>query len=274
MNWNRLQNVDRRIIYVLLLLVTVVPLLAPIGIPMQVSPMTRAVYDIIEELDPEQDVVLLSFDYGPGAGLDAHVVPVVVVEHLAKRGIKWVAVSFVPEGPMMADRIITDLEARGFTYGKDFANLGYMAGDENAIRLFALDCLVIPTDTRGNDVAELPVMQGITTVLDFSFVHQFTSSDPVVWIRQVVDPMGIRFAVGVVTVSVPAAMPYYNSGQLKGLLGGLRASAEYELLIAKPGRGAAMMDAQSMGHLLIIAFIFMGNVGYFLSKSRGKKGAV
>lgn len=266
MNWNRLQNIDRRIIYVLLLLVTAVPLLSPIGIPMQVSQMTRAVYDIIEGLDPATDVVLLSFDYGPGAGLDAHVVPVVVVEHLAKRGIKWVAVSFAAEGPMMADRIITDLEARGFTYGQDFANLGYMAGEENAIRLFALDCLVIPTDTRGNKVAELPVMQGIKTVLDFSFVHQFTSNDPVVWIRQVVDPMGIRFAAGVVTVSVPAAMPYYNSGQLKGLLGGLRASAEYELLIEKPGRGAAMMDAQSMGHLLIIAFILMGNLGYFLNK--------
>jgi len=48
----KLQNVDTRIIYIVLLITLSVPLLRPIGIPMQISPMTRAVYDIIEGLDP------------------------------------------------------------------------------------------------------------------------------------------------------------------------------------------------------------------------------
>jgi hypothetical protein len=113
-------------------------------------------------------------------------------------------------------------------------------------------------------------MQGIKTAKDFAFVHQFTSDDPAMWIRQAVDPMGLRYAVGIVTVSVPSAMPYYNSGQIKGLLGGLKAAAEYETLLGKPGRAVAMMDAQSMAHLLIIGFIFLGNLGYFLGKKQGK----
>ncbi|HHY17175.1 MAG TPA: hypothetical protein GX524_03790 [Firmicutes bacterium] len=232
--------------------------------------MTRAVYDIIEGLDPDKDVVLLSMDYSPGAGLDAEVAPVAVVEHLAQRGIKWVSISFVPDGPMMTNRIIDNLEERGFQYGVDFANLGYMAGDENAIRLFALDCLVVPTDDRGFKTADLPVMKGISTVEDFAFVHQFSMSSPEQWIRQVVDPMGIKYALGTVTVVVPSAVPYYNSGQLKGLLGGVSAAAQYELLTETPGRGAAMMDAQSMGHLIIIGFIALGNIGYFLSKNEKK----
>lgn len=269
MSWiQKLQNVDHRIIYALLLVVTVVPLLRPIGIPIQITPMARAVYDLIEGLDPKRDVVLLSFDYSPGAGLDAHVVPIAVVEHLVQRGIKWVAVSFEFDGPMMANMIIDDLEKRGLQYGVDFANLGYLAGGENAIRLFSLNCLIIPTDMRGNKTTDLPVMQGIRTVKDFAFVHEFAMGGPEAWIRQVVDPMGITFALGTVTVSVPSALPYYNSGQLKGLLGGLGASAQYELLIKKPGRGAALMDAQSMGHLLIIGFIALGNIGYFLSKKK------
>ena len=271
MNWiNKLQTIDRRIIYILLVVVCAIPLIKPLGIPLQVTDMTKDVYNIIEGLDPEKDVVLLSFDYAPGAGLDAHIVPVAVVEHLAQRGIKWVSVSFSPEGPMMADLIIKDLESRGYKYGIDFANLGYLAGQENAIRLFALDCLTITTDTRGNKTTDLPVMQGIKTAKDFAFVHQFTSDDPAMWIRQAVDPMGLRYAVGIVTVSVPSAMPYYNSGQIKGLLGGLKAAAEYETLLGKPGRAVAMMDAQSMAHLLIIGFIFLGNLGYFLGKKQGK----
>lgn len=268
MDFKWLQNIDRRILYVLLLVVCIIPMIKPLGIPLEVSNMTRDVYDIIEGLDPATDRVLLSFDYGPGAGLDAHVVPVAVVEHLAQRKIKWVSVSFSPEGPMMADILIKDLEERGFKYGEDFANLGYLAGEENAIRLFALDPFTISTDSRGNPTDTLPVMEGIETVKDFSFVHQFTSDDPAKWIRQAVDPMGLRFAVGIVTVSVPSAMPYYNSGQMQGLLGGLRAAAEYETLIEAPGRPVAMMDAQSMGHLLIIAFIAMGNIGYLLEKRK------
>lgn len=263
----KMQNVDTRIIYIVLLIVLSVPLLRPIGIPLQISPMTRAVYDIIEGLNPEKDVVLLSMDYSPGAGLDAEVCPVAVVEHLMQRGIKWIAISFgTTDGPMMTNRIMADLEQRGYKYGEDFANLGYMAGEENAVRLFALDCLSVPTDVRGNKTSELPVMQGIETIKDFAFVIQFSMSTPEMWIRQVVDPMGVLFATGTVTVSVPSIVPYYNSGQVKGVMGGVSSAAQYELLCNKPGRGAAMMDAQSMGHLIIIFFIALGNVGYFMSK--------
>ncbi len=267
----KMQNVDTRIIYVVLLIVLSVPLLRPIGIPLQISPMTRAVYDIIEGLNPEKDVVLLSMDYSPGAGLDAEVCPVAVVEHLMQRGIKWIAISFgTTDGPMMTNRIIADLEQRGYKYGEDFANLGYMAGEENAVRLFALDCLSVPTDVRGNKTSELPVMQGIKTIKDFAFVIQFSMGTPEMWIRQVVDPMGVLFATGTVTVSVPSIVPYYNSGQVKGVMGGVSSAAQYELLCNKPGRGAAMMDAQSMGHLIIIFFIALGNIGYFMSK-KGKE---
>lgn len=267
----KMQNVDTRIIYIVLLIVLSVPLLRPIGIPMQISPMTRAVYDIIEGLNPEKDVVLLSMDYSPGAGLDAEVCPVAVVEHLMQRGIKWIAISFgTTDGPMMTNRIMADLEQRGYKYGEDFANLGYMAGEENAVRLFALDCLSVPTDVRGNKTSELPVMQEIKTIKDFAFVIQFSMGTPEMWIRQVVDPMGVLFATGTVTVSVPSIVPYYNSGQVKGVMGGVSSAAQYELLCNKPGRGAAMMDAQSMGHLIIIFFIALGNIGYFMSK-KGKE---
>lgn len=271
MKWlDRLQDIDHRIIYFLLFIVTLVPLIRPIGIPLQVNSPTRAVYDIIEALDPATDIVLLSFDYSPGAGIDIHSLPTVVVEHLTMRGIKWVGVSFNETGPMMCNRIINGLEARdlGLEYGVDFVNLGYMAGEEAAIRKFALDSRSFTTDTRGNRTTDLPIMQGITNIYDFAFVHGFANSDLGIfgWLRQVVDTMGINFAVGVVTVSVPGTTPFYSSGQLKGLLGGLRGAAEYETLIEKPGLAVSMMDAQSVGHMLIIGFIFVGNLAYFLGK--------
>ena len=271
MKWyDKMQNIDRRIIYLLLFLVTLTPLIRPIGIPLHPSDSTRDVYNIIEGLDPNKDIVLLSFDYGPGSGIDIHSIPTVIVEHLVKKGLPWVAVSFYPDGTLMADRIINDLLQRGveMEYGVDYANLGYMAGDEASVRAFALDASIFTTDTRGNRVADLPIMQGISDVRDFSFVHGFTQYNigTTGWLRQAVDPTGIDYAVGVVTVMVPGTIPFYNSGQLAGLIGGLRGAAEYEILIERPGQAVAMMDAQSMGHLLIIGFIVMGNIAYFASK--------
>lgn len=265
---NKLQRIDPRIIYALMFVVLSVPLIAPLGIPLDISAMTRPIFNIIEDLDPATDVVLLSFGYSPAAAADIHPQAVVVVDHLTRRGIRWVGVSFWPEGPMMMEQITDVLEERGGRYGTDFANLGFKTGGENAIAAFANNPLVITKDFIGNNTADLPIMQGITHIRDFGYVIEFASGDPGfnAWIRQVVDPMGVKMAAGVVTVSVPQAVPFVQSGQLQGLLQGLRGAAEYELLMEAPGRAVAMMDAQSMGHLLIIGFIILGNAAYLVTK--------
>jgi len=271
---SKLQRIDSRIVYLLMFLALSIPLIMPLGIPLSISPMTRSIYDIIEDLDPATDVVLLSFGYSPAAAADIHPQAVVVIDHLTKRGIKWVGVSFWADGPMMAEMITKDLEARGGRYGVDFANLGFKAGGEAAIAAFARDARVITTDFTGRSIDDLPVMQGINDVLDFGYVIEFAAGDPGfnAWIRQAVDPMGLQMAAGVVTVSVPAAVPFFHSGQLQGLLQGLRGAAEYELLLEAPGRAVAKMDAQSAGHLVVVAFILIGNVAYLVSRYGKKDG--
>ena len=266
---NMLQNIDRRIIYVVLLIAVSVPLISPIGIPLLVNPSTQSVYDSVEALSAN-DVVLLAFDYSPGSAADLHPQAEAVVAHLNKKGIKWVAVAFWADGPMMCDLIINKYEAAGGKYGTDFANLGYMTGGENAIKIFGQDPYVITQDTRGNATTSLPIMQGIQTVADFAYIIEFASGNPGYgeWLRQVIDPMGIKFAAGVVTVSAPQAIPFYSSGQLDGLLQGLRGGAEYEVLVGVPGAGASMMDASSLGHMVIIGFILLGNIAFFLTKKK------
>jgi tetrahydromethanopterin S-methyltransferase subunit D len=51
-----------------------------------------------------------------------------------------------------------------------------------------------------------------------------------------------------------------SSGQLTGLLGGLKGAAEYETLVDRKGRGLKGMDSQSIVHLLLVGFIVLGNV--------------
>ena len=39
-------------------------------------------------------------------------------------------------------------------------------------------------------------------------------------------------------------------------------AAQHEMLVDRPGLGMGGMDAQSIAHLLIIAFIFIGNIAH------------
>ncbi len=69
----------------------------------------------------------------------------------------------------------------------------------------------------------------------------------------------------------PQSEPYYQAGQIKGLMSGTRSAAEYEVRAGRPGRAAAGMDAQSLGHLVIILAIGLGNLAYFIGRKGGAK---
>jgi hypothetical protein len=51
---------------------------------------------------------------------------------------------------------------------------------------------------------------------------------------------------------------------------GLTSSAEYELLLKKPGLAVAGVDAVSTSHLMVVALVILGNIAYFAT--RGSKG--
>lgn len=269
--FKKMQNIDHRVIYVVLILALVVPLLSPIGIPLSVNATTKEVFETIEGLNPATDIVLLSFDYSPGGSPDVHPQAVVIAEHLHRRGLKWVAVSFWDAGPMYAEQIMQEYEKKGAVYGRDFINLGFLSGGETAIKNFGDNPKTAFTkDFRGNNVADLPLMAGIDDIKDFAYTFDFVSGNPGFqeWVRQVQGPHGIKYGVGIVTVSVPQVMPFIQAGQVKGMLQGLRGAAEYEVLLGAPGAGAAKMDAQSMGHMVIILFIILGNIAFFLDKKK------
>jgi len=274
--WDRLQQVDRRIIYVLIILALAVPLMNPIGIPLSYSDTTIAFYDAVEQLQAG-DTVLISLDYSPGGSADVHPQAVTVSQHLIQKGVKIVYVSFWDAGPMYGEQIVAPYLERGeLVYGETVTNLGYIAGGATAIRSFGNDPIgTQPTDHRGKPVASQPIMQGIKDVRDFDLVIEFISGNPGIeeWVQQVQGPLGIRMLCGAVTVSVPKTMGYVDSGQVIGLLQGLRGAAEYEIMSGNPGSAASGMDAQSLGHIVIITFILVGNIAYFATGGKSRKKA-
>jgi hypothetical protein len=267
-----LGNVDRRVLYLLLAAVLLVPLVKPIGLPISISSWTTKVYDRIEQLKPG-DRVIMDFNYGVDSRSDVEAQAVAILKHLAKKNVGVIAIAFTPQGPMVADNVLKEFEKLGKVYGKDYCNLGYLAGGETAMGGFIRDIpKACPSDFRRNPVSSLPIMQGITSGKDVQMLIYFTSGYTAEWIRQA-GPLGVPIIGGVITVLGPAQEAFTQSGQLAGLLVGMRCGAEYELMLKEPGAAVAAMDAQSMGHLLFIIFIIFGNIAFLAQRKKpGRTG--
>jgi len=267
-----LASIDRRYIYVVLLLVVLYPLIKPIGLPISISSWTEAFYAEVEKLEAG-DVVVMSIDYSPSGGPDVGPQAITVFDHLMRKGVKVIGVSFLAEGPPQMQQFM-DPYMQSHTYGVDFVNLGYIPGLETAIAAFAADMKrAAPVDFFGASTASLPLMQGVTDANDVKVVMNFATGipGPAEFVRQIGSSYSPDILIGVVTVMGPQTEPYYQSGQIKGLLSGLRSAAEYEVRSGTPGRAAAGMDAQSLGHVVIILAMALGNLAYFLGRKGGAK---
>lgn len=269
-----MQKIDRRWIYVAIMLTVAIPLVKPFGLPIGIRPWARQVHQKIETLKPG-DKVVIAVDYGPSMMADIHPQLVAVWTQLMKKNVKIVGVSFLVEGAPFLTGFCRQWEANGKTYGTDFVDLGFIPGGEAAISSFAANPAgTIPKDTRGNATATLAIMGDVRTMKDVKMFLGFSSAlpGPKEYIHQL-QQYNVPIIAGEVTVSSTEFEPYVQSGQLAGLLPGLRGAAEYEALTGNIGVAASGMDAQSTGHLALIAFVLLCNLGYLGSlKKHGKGG--
>ena len=273
-----LQNVDRRIIYLLVLVALAFPLLNPIGLPFSNTKSAIEFFDLVDAAQPG-DVVCLSFDYSPSGSAQLDPQARIVMKHLfSKPGVKIVIVAFWASGPLFADKFLAEMEASpeglyGKVYGEDYVTFGYLAGAETAISAFGKDIhAAYPADRLGNAVGDIPMMADIKTAADLDLLISLGTGTPGTpeHVRQIVTVYKVPFVVGMNSVSVAGSIPYYQAGQVKGYLNGLRGAAEYEMMMGQPGSATASMDSLSFSHLTVILFILLGNIAYFADPNRKK----
>jgi hypothetical protein len=268
-------NLDRRWIYLVLIVAIFIPLVKPIGMPISISSWTEAFYAEVDKLQAG-DIAVLSVDYTPAGGPDVAPQAVAMFQHMMSKGVRVIGVSFLADGPPLLQKILDPYMQSGEKeYGVDFVNLGFIPGVETAMSAFAADMKrAAPADFFGTPTASLPLMKDVNSMHDVALLADFATGmpGPAEVVRQIGQNYPVTVLCGVVTAMGPQTEPYYQSGQIKGLLSGLRSAAEYEVRNGTPGSAAAGMDAQSLGHMVIIVAIALGNLAHFLSARKGKGG--
>ncbi len=269
----RLLGLDRRWIFLVIALGTVLPLLYPLGLPIRVSPEVRKIYDYIERLPPG-GVLVLSFDFEPAGKPELFPMAVALLHHAFQNNLKIVGVTLWPAGTGLAESILSQVaQEHGKVRGIDYTFLGYAPGEANAVISMGQDLsAAFPADHYGTKITDLPILQGIRSLRDVHYVISLSVGFPGIdtWYVYGKEKYGFELGGGCTAVSAPRFYPLLNTGQINGLIGGLRGAAEYEVLLAREGKAIAGMDAQSTTHFLIIALLALCNCFSVFTRQTGR----
>ena len=282
-----LGSLDRRIIFLIVGLSVLIPLLKPewVDLPIRPTPESQIVFDEINKLNAG-DKMLLSFEYSPSTKPEIHPMAIAILKHLYAKNIQVYGFALWPDGNFMSTEAFSEVsDDYDKKYGVDYVNLGYKPGGEAVIKGIASDIRTLYTvDLQGTSINDIPMMKDVVNIEDFDFVFSLSAGYPgsKEWVQYACDPKDIPFSTGCTSIQVTDIMPYVENDQIRGILAGMPGAAEYESLVeaelqkmeiaGKPGEASGMMAAQSIAHVVIVLFIIFGNISYFITRKRNRKG--
>ena len=281
----KLNNIDRRVIFIIIGLCVLIPLMLPLDFDVVDDSYTKSAYDAIEKLD-QNSMVLMSFDYSPGTRPEIQPMAIAMLKQLFRANHKVFLMALWPDGKFMSKDALAEVlpDFPDKTYGVDYVNLGYKPGGEIIITQLAKDndiSVLFPTDLSGIAINSIPIVnefnsnkEGEKILNKFDFVISLSagSAGTKEWILFGTDPAGVSFTSGCTSIQVTGLLPYAdNNQQMEGIVAGLVGAAYYEKLMGYRGMARKSLPAQTYAHIAIVLFIVIGNLFYFIDKRDDSK---
>jgi hypothetical protein len=260
--------INRQLIFILIAFSVAIPLVIKLGLPNEVTREVRQVYDEIDRLD-SSSVVMISFDHEASSIPEVQPMAVAILRHCFSKNLKVIGLALLAEGTAIGDGILREVAKEYHKeYGEEYLFLGFRPQYQAAILGMGEDIKrVFPQDYKNISLDKIRMMEDIKNYQDISLIVSVADGDmPAYWVDYAVSRYHKKVSTAVTAVMATSFYPFLASGQITGLLGGLKGAAEYEILIRKPGMGQRGMDAQSVSHLVIILLVIFGNAGYFLRR--------
>ncbi len=276
--YERMMNLDRRWVYLAIGLVVAVTAIWSFPVPLYVTPEVRSVYDFVDGLVPGE-VLMIGVDYDPAALAELHPMTYAITRQCFSKDVKLLLCCLHQNGPGMVEQVIAQVaEEYGKVNGVDYVYMGYKPYPAISILAMGQNFRIpFPEDYYGTPLDSLPMMRNITNYDNVKAILNISAGSATeYWIIYANGRYNAKLAIGVTGVMTADYYPFLQSGQIFGIIGGMKGAAEYEYLAEKGGYitrdqlwASKSMPIQTTTHIVIILFIVIGNVGYFMSK--GKK---
>ena len=296
----RLQSIPTRAIYLVLILCAAIPLFFKVPLPNVPIDPSIDFYGHLMSLKPT-DRLLISADWTNSTRGESGAETEALMRILMRRHVKFAVFSVGdPQAPQVERDLIARVAAEeeanvGYRYApfRDYTVIGYFPNGEgqatainnNVLKAFAgrkdLPSGGVPTDVRRS-----PVFAGIRTLSDFKYFLNVTGSGTNTIYLERITKTPLMFMV--TGVMVPENQNYYDSGQIKGLIGGVKGALDLETLMEtgiapggsanfpdgapgfkgmkNAGKGTAYYPTLHVCLFLLILAVVVGNVGMFLGR--------
>jgi hypothetical protein len=200
-------------------------------------------FTLIGSLTPNS-AVLVVFDYSPALSGELEAAAAPLMDHLLFQGPRLTLISTSPTGPALAERFLHDtnisplVAGHNYQSGQQYVDLGYLAGGPSGIQLFAQSpSTAAPYTFDGQYAWQAPPLQEVQKLSDFAAILVLTDSADTgrAWVEQTSTSIGNTPMLMVISAQAePMLLPYYDSGQIKGLVTGLAGGEDYAQTFLRP----------------------------------------
>ncbi|MCK4856479.1 MAG: hypothetical protein KAT58_00760 [candidate division Zixibacteria bacterium] len=268
--------IGRRTVFIFIAVALTLPFMMNFKMPIRITPEVQSLYDALEQL-PAGSKVLAAYDFDPPSAPELQPMADAFMTYAFKKDLRVIIMGLWPQGPQQAQLSIEaaledkEVAAKNLQYGVDYVNLGFQAGNEFVIqRMGSAFRGMFARDSKDTPYDDIPLLKGVENFSNIDFVMNFSAGKPGTqeWVQIAVDRFGVTLGAGNTAVQAPGMYPFLKGGQLVGLLGGMSGGAEFELVTGEPGKAAGFMLSQSCAHVVVIAFILIGNVAMLLARKK------
>lgn len=270
---DRLGSVKDTYIYLLTILLIALVAYTPPSVP-AILPYTQTFYNYINTLGPK-DVVLVCFGNSYAWFLSHEPAMIAVFHHMIDRNVKFLIFCHFNDGINIwtfnvYPSLMSHLNEKGYVYGKDYAIMPFLPGEETATAAFGANCWILPYDYYGTPFEQLPIMQNIRSAKDW------TCSIDAGWVYDwAIRQWWARYNVKLLMIGHPALISagpvYVQAGQIISFMAGWEGGAQYEALVNRPGLALQGSTIISILYIECLGLIVIGNLSWLEKRFRGTK---
>ncbi len=284
-----LSRLDRRIVYSVLALAVMLPLVIPSVQKVRVMTPVSKLFSAVDAIEDDK-ILMIDFDYDPQTLPEIEPMGIAVLRHAFHRRIKVAVLSLYVQPLGLAkkalDQVTEEFNQRATSrtdsiiYGRDYVFLGWQPPPIVPLLGMGISITnVYKTDYYGYRTDSLPMMRRVRNFNDVGILVSLSGATaPLWWIAYSQTRFGVAVGAGITAVSASEFYQYYQTGQFSGLMIGMKGAAEYEelvetrLMLKDRRKASEALGSLTAAHLTMIAFIIIGNVGYFIRR-RSKGGS-
>lgn len=250
----------RHLIFLIIFLAVAVPLLFNLDLKHGASPETLQAFANIDSLPPGANV-MISFDFEASALPEVGPLAQAMINHCFNKDLHIIGLSLFAEGTALGEQMLRRAaKEHGKKYGEDYVYLGFRPQYQSAILGMGESiATVFPQDYFGKPLSNFPIFRELSNYDQIALVISVTDgSMPTYWAEYAVASYNVNLQVALTATMATAFYPYLDSGQIKGMLAGLKGAAEYEQLLQVKGGGGRGLLALSVSQTAVIFVILAG----------------